>query len=184
MGVIKVDAHRGPGGNLAVLPMIRFLFMSILFIQSHDMSLAVYVCFKQCVRTLILMSSDTWLYSSSVLVPRSEKLSYYDIGEKLGGMGVGWAPFTYCLEGFRLVCGKWLPSLSPICSFRHVRTITIIYMFPWVSHFRETLERNVGMLKGSNIWATETPEVLLGTLSYHLCFCLMLFTSLKVPGGS
>lgn len=98
--------------------------------------LAVYVCFKQCVRTLVLMGSDTWLYSSSVLVPCSEKLSCCDIDEKLRGMGVGWVPFTYCLEGLRLVCGKWLPSLSPLCSFRHVvRTITTIciYFPEWVT---------------------------------------------------
>ena len=115
--------HRDCGGNPAIPSIKRFFSVSILSIKAMMRPwLSVRVCLKLCEETLVLASSDAGLYSSSVLVSYTGKLSmrHRDPGEKLRGMGVELTPFTYCLGGLDLSCGKWLLSSTLICSFKPV----------------------------------------------------------------
>lgn len=130
MSTMKMGPHRDCGGNPAISSIKIVFSVSILSIKAMMCPwLSVCVCLKLCEKTLVLVSSDTGLYSSSVLVSYTGKLSmrHCDPGEKLGGMGVELTPFTYCLGGLDLSCGKWLLSSTFICSFKPVVWTSTIF---------------------------------------------------------
>lgn len=133
------------------------------------------------------MSSDTWLYFSSVFAGQLSRRCC-NIGRELGGIEVGLASFTYCLGGCHLAYNNQLFSL-PSSVVRHVVWgFTILQCYCTAVTLSPGWCTSVGSWKGQ--WDVEgdkykghpNPGNPIGALWHNYsCSYLMILINLKVP---